>query len=201
MSNKEYINSINEIRDMMSRSIRFLSLSGYSGIFSGFYAIVAAVIVYYYSNGNLSWASYSLGDIKFFVIIAIGTLVLSILTSFIFTRRKAKKNGVKLWDETTRNVILNFCTPLLIGGLLCLSFIYHGSFGYLAPTTLIFYGLALINASSYTFPTVKQLGYVEVFLGLVNSFFIGYGLIFWLIGFGLLHIIYGIFMFYKYDKK
>ena len=127
--------------------------------------------------------------------------MVTILTAFYFTYRKASKNGVKLWDNTAKLAFINLAIPLFTGGIFCLGLMYHQLYGLLAPATLLFYGLALVNVSKHTFPQVRQLGILELMLGLLNVFFIGYGLIFWVIGFGLLHIVYGILMHFKYDRK
>ena len=74
-------------------------------------------------------------------------------------------------------------------------------FGLVAPTTLVFYGLALLNASKYTLGDVKYLGYTQVILGLICAVFPNYGFWFWVIGFGFMHIVYGLIMYVKYDKK
>ncbi|WP_027470284.1 hypothetical protein [Saccharicrinis fermentans] len=200
MDKIEQLEALQDIRKMMNRSVRFLSLSGLSGLFTGCYALIAGFIVYRYNNGILLIDNYTNEDIHFFITLGTITLILAISTSFLFTKKKARKEGTKLWDESAKNAFINLCIPLLVGGILCLTYISQGLNGLLAPTTLIFYGLALVNASKFTFPMVRQLGIMEIGLGLVNTLFIGFGLIFWLIGFGLLHIIYGTYMYFKYDR-
>lgn len=200
MDKHEHLEAIQDIRKMMNRSVRFLSLSGLSGIFSGFYALIAGFIVFRHTKGILISETYSPKDIKFFIVLGAITLILAVSTAFLLTRRKAKREGVKLWDESAKNALINLFIPLFVGGILCIAFIIHGLNGLLAPTTLIFYGLSLVSASRFTFSTIRQLGMIEIALGLLNSFFIGYGLIFWVIGFGVFHIIYGIYMYYKYDR-
>jgi uncharacterized membrane protein HdeD (DUF308 family) len=66
---------------------------------------------------------------------------------------------------------------------------------------LIFYGLTLVNGSKYTLHDIRYLGILEIVLGLIAVFYLGYGIIFWSIGFGVLHILYGIYMWFKYDKQ
>jgi hypothetical protein len=200
MDKIEQLEAIRDIRKMMNRSVRFLSLSGLSGLFTGCYALIAGFIVFKYTNGILLWDTYSIEDIKFFLLLGTVTLILALSTAFMLTKRKAKKEGAKLWDESAKNAFVNLGIPLVVGGILCLAFLSKGLNGWLAPTTLIFYGLALVNASKYTFQVVRQLGIFELVLGLFNAFFIGYGLIFWVIGFGVLHIIYGTYMYFKYDR-
>ena len=91
--------------------------------------------------------------------------------------------------------------PMLAGAIYLWQLMEAGSFGLIAPGSLIFYGLALINASKYTLGEIKYLGYFQLLLGLVNCTMPGYGLYFWAMGFGVLHILYGIIMWYKYERN
>ena len=83
---------------------------------------------------------------------------------------------------------------------MCLILLFKGYVGIITPLTLIFYGLALVNASKYTLNEVRSLGIAEIILGLFAAQFIGYALIFWALGFGLLHIVYGILVQIRYGK-
>ncbi|MGB0166860.1 MAG: hypothetical protein ACPF8V_08415 [Luteibaculum sp.] len=199
MDAKEQLNAIREIRSMMNKSTRFLSLSGLSGVFAGIYALVACGVAYKYL-GAVKYSDYKTEDRQFFILVGLVTLVLALLTAYFFTRKNAKKDGVKMWDENVKVGLINLAIPLLSGGILSLALLYNELFALLAPCTLIFYGLALVSASRNTVPVVRQLGLLEIILGLINAFFLGYGMIFWLLGFGVLHIVYGIIMQYKYQK-
>ena len=90
--------------------------------------------------------------------------------------------------------------PLIAGGLLILILIAKGLIGLIAPFTLLFYGLAVYNASKYTYEEVKVLGLFQVGLGLISAYFVRYGLLCWALGFGVVHIIYGIYMNYRYER-
>ena len=70
---------------------------------------------------------------------------------------------------------------------------------YVAPLTLLFYGLSCVHASKYTIGGVRYLGITIILIGLIATYFTGYGLLFWAIGFGLCHIIYGALMYFKYE--
>ena len=59
-------------------------------------------------------------------------------------------------------------------------------------------GLALINGSKYTLSDIRYLGLCQVVLGCICIFVPAWGLTFWAIGFGGLHILYGIVMWNKY---
>lgn len=183
---------------MMERSSKFLSLSGMSGVSAGICALAGAGGAYYILQRRLSFTGDQLYD---FVILAFLVLVCATSTGFFFCFRKAKKSGAKLWMPVTLQILKEFSIPMLIGGFFCLILIYQGAVRLVAPSMLIFYGLALIYAGARTYRDIKILGVCEIVLGLVAGVFVYNGLLFWAIGFGLLHIIYGIVIYCKYDMK
>lgn len=204
MESKNYHEDLSHIRTMMERSSRFISLSGLSGVFAGLVALLGAVYVYFvferegidYFDGEKN--VFSEGLVRELVLIGCVILVLAILAGYIFTAKKSKEKNLKIWDQTTKRLLFNFAVPLVTGGLFCLGLLYHGMFVFLAPATLIFYGLALVNASKYTFTDIQNLGYCQIALGLLSFFFLGWGLVFWAFGFGVLHMVYGLVMHKKY---
>jgi len=206
--NTEHLGQINEIRSMMERSSRFISLSGLSGVFAGFFAMGGAGAFYIYLQPRLytDFANEFPVDIKmdlirFCLLDATAVIVLSLLFAVFFTTRKAKSVGQSIWDSTARRMLINLAIPLTAGGLYCLILLRYHWFGMIAPTTLIFYGLALLNASKYTLDEIRWLGISEIILGLIGCFFIGFGVTLWVIGFGILHIIYGLIMYVRYETK
>ena len=190
---------------MMERTSKFLSLSGWAGILAGVYALAGAYIAYkvfdfnpdeiiYTPSGSLTSALWKV------ILLAAIILILALGTAIFLSSQKAAKRGEKLWNPTTRMVVINMAVPLVTGGLLSLILISKGMNGLLAPVTLLFYGLAIFNVSKFTFEEVQTLGLIQIALGLISSYFIGYGLLFWVIGFGVVHILYGIFLHYKYER-
>ena len=202
----DYLKDISEIRSIMERSSRFMSLSGLSGVLAGVYALIGAYLAYktfYYSDVIVyrDIARIALTEkVLHLVIIAVTVLILAIGTGIWLSYLKAKKHGYKMWDATAQRMLVNFAIPLVTGGIFILILFSKGLIGLIAPATLIFYGLALINGSKYTYTDIRYLGFCELILGLVSSYYIGYGLWFWAIGFGLLHIVYGTVMYFKYEK-
>jgi predicted lysophospholipase L1 biosynthesis ABC-type transport system permease subunit len=204
MDSKNYHEDLSHIRSMMERSSRFISLSGLSGVVAGLAAIIGVVYVYFvfqreginYFDGNRNIFNPAL--VRELVWIGITILVTAVLSGYVFTANKSKKKGLKIWDATTKRLLITFAVPLIAGGLFCLALLYHHLFVFIAPATLIFYGLALVSAERYTLTDVKYLGYMEIVLGLISLFIIGWGLVFWAIGFGVLHIVYGLIMHKKY---
>jgi hypothetical protein len=207
------------IRNLMERSSKFLSLSGLSGILAGVYALIGAALAYkivyidqiqrfHDRSGDLNsygdhWVRSNTTDTTIVIqlfIIAMVVLAASLATGFLLSLRKARRNGQKFWGASSKALVFNMMVPLLTGGLLILIFIGRGYFGIVAPAALIFYGLALIGAGNFTFKGVQYLGINEIILGLAAALLPGYGLLFWAFGFGVLHIIYGSVMYFKYDK-
>lgn len=190
---------------MMERSSKFISLSGLSGVMAGIYALIGGYFGYklVYQDGGLHYRDYYVNDPAvlwklFFIALAI--LVFSIGTGIWLTIRKAHKKGENVWNSGSKRLFINLSIPLVSGGLFILILFFRGSYDIIAPACLLFYGLALVSGSHYTFTDVKWLGFCEIILGLLAALMPGYGLIFWIAGFGLLHILYGSIMYFKYDK-
>lgn len=202
MSEQDYLKDISEIKNLMNRSSRFISLSGLSGIFAGIYAIIGAAIAYAYlfpKPGEFltlhSW------NFKLLLVLLASVLLLSIITAYLLTTQRAKRNNEKIWDTTTRRLLINFLIPLVTGGIYIIIKLNSQHYGLTASLMLIFYGLALVNASKYTIGNVKYLGYAQIITGLICAALPGYGFWFWLLGFGLFHIIYGSIMYLKEGKS
>lgn len=197
MTKEKYLEDLKDIKNIMDRSSRFISLSGLSGISAGVFALIGAYLAYqmvYYEQAYVDYrrAVLDMESIFQLITIALGVIALTFTFGVYFTTRKAKKDKRPLWDRSTKLLLTNFLLPLATGGILCLILLLKGYIGFVAPFTLIFYGLALVNASKYTISQIKSLGILEIILGLIATHYIGYGLIFWSIGFGVLHIIYGL---------
>jgi len=204
-NNTDYLKDLSEIKAIMQRSSRFISLSGLSGVLAGTYALVGAYLAYSLLYQESDVFSYRVVTTDFsttaqLFTIAIGVLILSILSGIWFTTRKARRENLPVWDQQAKRLLINLFIPLAAGGILCLILVNKGYIGIIAPLTLIFYGLALVNASKFTLSEIRSLGLLEIALGLLASHFIGYGLLFWALGFGILHIIYGAWMYIKYEK-
>lgn len=191
----------------MNRSSRFISLSGLSGILAGIYALIGAYFAYqtiYFDQSDMgSYKTLVISEdavIKLLVIAAT-VLFLSLVTGIFLTVRKAKKHGEKIWDKSTQRLVINFLIPMVTGGVLILYLIEKEQFSLIATLTLVFYGLGIINASKYTIGDVRYLGVTVLLLALISLWFIGYGLLFWALGFGVCHIFYGAMMYFKYERK
>ncbi len=206
--NQHYLEDIKEIRSMMEKSSRFISLSGLSGISAGVVALVGAFVAGWYINTNIQLAegqinriaSVNLADVLFFLLDAAVVLVLALTFSTYFAVRKARIQGLPIWNKAAELTLINLLIPLATGAIFCLILYYYNIYLLIAPATLLFYGLALLNASKYTLGEVRYLGICEIILGLIAMIIPGYIILFWAFGFGILHIIYGAVMYFRYER-
>lgn len=208
MNQQEQLDTLNDIRNIMNRSSKFISLSGLSGIFAGITALVGAYFAHKavekYVAGNYGYGVDADFSIELELIkIGLLVLVIALLGGSFFTYRQGKKKNLPVWDGTTKKLLINLAIPLASGGFFVLALLinHNNAVGLIAPSTLVFYGLALINASKYTYSDIRFLGICEIILGIIAMFNIGLGLYFWAMGFGILHILYGSIMYFKYEKS
>ncbi|WP_423127377.1 hypothetical protein [Gaoshiqia sp. Z1-71] len=200
----QYLAEIKEIRKMMEQSSRFLSLSGLSGILVGIYAILGAFIAYrmiYLPAPSIYRKVYPQQVLDQLILLAAVLLLASFITVIWLTTAKTKKSGQKFWNTGSRLLCMNLAIPLISGGILILIFTFRGIYSLVAPFCLVFYGLALVNAAKYTRQEIFNMGLFQILLGILSAVFPGLGLIFWALGFGLVHIIYGIVMYFRYERK
>ena len=199
MESKDYLKDISEIKDLMNKSSRFISLSGLSGILAGIYALTGAAYAYWLVNNSSRDYLILDGEIYRNCIIALVLVaVMSVLTGIYLTTRKAKKNGESIWDASSIRLVVNFLIPLVVGGLYILIKLNQHIYGHTGALMLIFYGLALVNASKYSLGYIRYLGYIQIILGLICALMPTYGFWFWVLGFGVMHIVYGSIMHFVY---
>ena len=203
------LKALTDIRNMMERSSRFISLSGWSGIAAGVSALVGA----YVAQARIQTLYQPLMDpmavkeLAWDLILIAGiVLVVALTCAFLFTFQRTKKQGLDIWGTASRRLLWNTALPMIVGGIFLLSLFAKGIefamyYELVAPITLIFYGLALVNGSKYTLGEIRYLGYVMLVLGIFSLWWPGYGLYFWATGFGVCHIIYGVAMWMKYERN
>ena len=184
MDKNKALESVNEIKELMEKSSKFVSLSGITAVMAGVYSFVGAYVV---GRGFNSEASL--------------ILMASVITACVLSVYKAKKTGTKLFSRLTYRTAWNFSLPLLVGGLFCIALLLHGNYGVISSVMLLFYGLSLVNVSKFTYSNVAWLGYAFLVLGVIDCFFEGHALMFWTIGFGGFHLLYGILFYLQYERS
>lgn len=211
MENNQPIDELKTIRHLMERSSKFLLLNGLSLILPGMVALIGAAVGYFilFKQGCMVYDEHlrALGTgstigIRLQVLLTASlVLILAISSTYFTLLKKAKRAHILLWTSAAKRTLLHFLIPLTTGGLFCMALIINNNIHLVASAMLIFYGLALINAGKFTIREIHSLGLCQILLGLIAGFCLNYGLLFWTIGFGLLHIVFGIIIYFKYDRK
>jgi membrane-associated HD superfamily phosphohydrolase len=198
-NNKEHLNNLSEIRSLMERSSTFISLSGLSGICAGIIGIIGWYISF--SRINAFDVTRSKSEIiMFFFLLSAALLVSVFAVTIYFTVRKAKRKGLPVWNNSARRLVVNLFIPLIAGGVFCLILVSHELYSLIPAAMLLFYGLALLNAGKYTLHEISLLGISEIILGLLAAMWTESGLLFWALGFGIMNIVYGAVMYFKYER-
>jgi hypothetical protein len=213
-ANPDPLAQLTEIRAIMERSSRFLSLSGLSGVGAGVVALLGtafsmrllesafqdSTVVGGYARLLHSSAEMRQRELPSLLFLTGGMIALAVLVAFYFTRRRTHSGGQKLWSAPGRRLAVALAIPLVAGGLFCLRLYLGPDVAMVMPGLLLFYGLALLNASKYTLEEIRWLGVTQIGLGLVCMLLPDYGLLFFALGFGLGHIGYGLVMYNRYER-
>lgn len=208
---QEQLESIKAIRSMMERSSRFLSLSGLSGVIVGLMAIAGVITAYtflgldidepgYYNKMLNTDGTLNSSVFSFLLIELLLLLIIALATAIFLSIGKATAKAIPIWDATSKRLVINFAVPLLTGALFCVILLHHGYINLIIPSTILFYGLVIYISSNYTLHDIRSLGLINIGLGLVAAYFVDYALLFWGFGFGVLHIVYGLYIYFKYEK-
>jgi hypothetical protein len=201
-NNTSSADELKTIRKMMEESSKFLSLSGFSGLFLGLFAVAGAIVAWFVilGKGTINYKE-GLSSALWLRLAAnaLTVLVLSLVAGFWFSFRNAKKSGKSFWTPASKRMLLSLVVPLAAGGLFAFILMLQNQPGLIIPVFLIFYGLALVNAGKFTYCEIFYLGLLEIITGLFSAIFPAQGLLFWVFGFGILHIVYGVMMYRKYE--
>jgi hypothetical protein len=203
----DYLADLQAIRSMMQRSSKFVSLSGWSGVMAGIYGLLAAYLAQQHLRFDPSaMEAAALTGLNAYaalsgmMALAGGLLVLSIGTAAWMAQQKARKQGEMVWTAASRRLLTDLAVPLLTGGLLLLGLAWMGYHSLLLPTSLLFYGITLYQAGPITYTALRILGLLNITLGFFALLLPQQAMLFWAAGFGLMHIVYGLFIHFRYEK-
>lgn len=192
---EQHLKDITEIKTMMERSSKVLSLSGLSGVSAGTIAIAGVTFARWVHT------RVSPEDIILYITLdAIVVLVCALAMALLFSSRMARKQGLPLWTATSRYLVIDLAIPLAAGGAFSFALMSARAYALIPGTMLVFYGLALINGSKYAMKEIRYLGLTELGLGIVALFLVQEGLNIWALGFGVMHIVYGLWMYNRFER-
>lgn len=202
------LEDIRVIRKLMEESSRFLSLSGLSGIIAGIAGLAGAWVAHLVIRGNTPYPDWYLKPLaggeagagtvlELFSAMAV-VLAVAFTAAVVLSSRKAKKSGLHAWTPVTKRMLMSLLLPLAAGGLFILFTVNTVPASVTAASSLIFYGVAMMSAGKFTFGEIHWLGVLEVVTGLACLLMPQYTILIWAVGFGVIHIAYGLFMHLRY---
>jgi hypothetical protein len=198
--------TLSEIRSLMARSAKFSSLSGMAGVSAGLICLLLSFIYclsykinpfdFNYSEISRLDASHSITALWF----ALLMLFSSTIAAYVLTKMNAGKLGDDLKSPAVRLFVSNMVFPFGFSLVFCL-LLYFSHPDLVLPVSLILYGLIVFNAGKYTHNALRLLAIVEMLLGILCLLFMKYHILFWVSGFGLMHIVFGIYMILKPERN
>jgi hypothetical protein len=195
-----------EIKSMMERSTRFLSLSGLSGILAGIYSLAAAGLAWYWiyfpsSSWGAGAATLSFREVlNQLLLLGLATLIASVSTAYFLSKKKGSNSSQIFWTPASKRFLQALFLPVALGGFFCFALLHERAFGLIPAATLIFYGIGLVQSAQFTLGEIKNLGYTQLGLGLIAAFFPDFGLLCWALGFGAFHVVYGALMYFRHER-
>lgn len=211
MKENEVKQTLDDIREMMSKSSRFQAISGWSiiviGLLAGIASLMAAAVigvadVPFFDNLQRYSTLNTPLKIRIAALIALILFTVCLLIVFVFASVKSKRHNLPFsFDKRMRQMLLDFFIPLIAGGLFSMAMVMQQHYGLTSSIMLMFYGLALINCSHYTYPILRWLGYTELVIGIIDCFTMSHALLFWFLGFSVAHILFGIIYVLMFDRK
>lgn len=211
MKENEVKQTLDDIREMMSKSSRFQAISGWSiiviGLLAGIASLMAAAVigvadVPFFDNLQRYSTLNTPLKIRIAALIALILFTVCLLIVFVFAIVKSKRHNLPFaFDKRMRQMLLDFLIPLIAGGLFSMAMVMQQHYGLTSSIMLMFYGLALINCSHYTYPILRWLGYTELLIGIIDCFTMSHALLFWFLGFSVAHILFGIIYVLMFDRK
>lgn len=213
MKEQEIKETLTDIREMMERSQKVMFLNGTSGIIVAVWALLGAIFTSEFLYGSLwpIWGStvFPLREMTFDIFsftaffLAV-TFIASCITVWIMSKHRAKRKGIEFkLDPGAKQLFRTFFTVMIIGGLFCLSCFANGHWELIFGYMLTFYGLALVVISPMAFrkSITQYFGYLQIAVGMAALEFPQYGMMFWTIGFCVLHLIWGIWFHFVFERK
>ncbi|MGI8961221.1 MAG: hypothetical protein ACR2IV_15930 [Bryobacteraceae bacterium] len=174
------------IRDTMERAASFTAVPGWGGVVIGFTALGAGAVAFGRSPHG-----------QFFVWFSEALLALAI--AGLALRIKSKRLALSLQSRPARRALLSFMPPLLAGAILTVVLYRLQIFGVTPGLWLLLYGAAVVTGGAFSVRIVPVMGLCFMLLGAISLFAQPqWSNLFLTLGFGGLHIAFGIVIARRY---
>jgi len=171
------------IRDTMERTAAFTAVSGWGQVFLGLTALAAAWLAAQQIS-NFAWLRVWLAE-----------GLLAVAVGLLSCTWKANRRGLPLFSGPARKVALGLAPPLVAGAFLTFLLFRAGLQSALPATWLLLYGAGIMAGGSFSVPAIPVMGLCFMLLGgLAVLGPASLGNWFLAAGFGLIHIVFGLFI-------
>ncbi len=168
------------IRDTMERAGSFTAVPGWGGVVIGCTAVAAGALTADLSERRAFFAWLT-------------EAAVALVLSSIAVRLKSKRLDLSLKSPAARRALLSFMPPLIAGGVLTAVLFRSGDLGVLPGLWLLLYGAAVVTGGAFSVRIVPVMGLCFMFVGAVAlASPTIWGNWFLILGFGLLHIAFGV---------
>lgn len=174
------------IRDTMERAASFTAVPGWGGVVIGVTALGAGAVAFDrpLHEQFLVWLAEAL---------------LALVIAWLAVRIKSKRLALSLQSRPARRALLSFMPPLLAGAILTAVLYHLQIFGVTPGLWLLLYGAAVVTGGAFSVRIVPVMGLCFMSVGAVSLFAPSqWGNIFLMLGFGGLHIAFGIVIARRY---
>jgi hypothetical protein len=181
------INDISFIRRTMERATPFTAVPGWGGVAMGVTALAAALAAAERPPDH-SWVGIWLGAAALALLIGGGAM-----------HTKASRAGTSVLSASGRRFVLSYVPPLLVGVLLTVALVRAGQIDALPGTWLLLYGTGVVTGGAYSVRVVPLMGLCFMGLGALALFAPPtWGTALMAIGFGGLHLVFGLIIARRY---
>ena len=189
---QEAYENLRMIRQMMERSTKHSSLSGFSGIIVGLWAIIGVAVTRLAVQPNRAhhWLAY----IAEFAATWAAVLVLSILTDLLVTKRRAALVGKHVFSKLGTHIVGAAAPGFTAGFVLTMYLLQQQRIGEVYGFWMLSYGLAICAVGLFSVRPVLFLGWAFLLAGAATLFLPhAWGLGMMALSFGGFHIAYGLY--------
>jgi hypothetical protein len=175
------------IRETMESAAEFTAVPGWGGVAMGITALAAAFLAARQATPR-AWVAVWLAEA--FVAVAIAAPAAA---------TKARRANSSLFSGPGRKFVLSFAPPIVVGGLLTLAMFQLGAVSALPGVWLLLYGTAIVTGGAFSVRAVPIMGLCLMALGGAALFVpAAWGDMFMAAGFGLIHMVFGIWIALRY---
>lgn len=169
------------IRETMEAAGTFTAVSGWGQVVIGGTAMLAAVIAAPFA-GSTEW-----------VLVWAAEALLALLISVWFMYDKARSASIPLLSGSARKLLFSFSPVFLVGLVITAALIRLSMFSLLPGMWMLLYGTAVVAAGAFSVRSVPVMGAAFISVGGVALFApASWGTALMIIGFGALHIVFGV---------